>query len=63
MILSVNGIEITAPRSSDSAESVTGDDNYERIYSTIAALKPGDTLVVTVFREGKVLKLTTTIDR
>ncbi|MCM3870694.1 MAG: trypsin-like peptidase domain-containing protein [Pyrinomonadaceae bacterium] len=63
VILSVNGIDIIAPRSSGSVERVTGDENYERIYSSIAALKPGDALVVTVFREGKVLKLTTTIDR
>ena len=63
VILSVNGIDIIAPRSSDSVETVRGDENYERIYNSIAALKAGDSLVVAVFREGKVLKLTTTIDR
>ena len=63
VILSVNNIAITDPRSAQSLGSLTGDENYERIYNTVAALKPGDPLVVTVFREGKVLKLTTTIER
>jgi serine protease Do len=59
VILNVNGIDIMAPKASDSA----GNENYEKIYDSIAALKPGDTLVVTVFRGGKVLKLTAAIDR
>jgi len=63
VILSVNNIAIIDPRSAQSIGSLTSDENYERIYNTVAALKPGDPLVVTVFREGKVLKLTTTIDR
>ena len=63
VILSVNNIAIIDPRSAQSLGSLTSDENYERIYNTVAALKPGDPLVVTVFREGKVLKLTTTIDR
>ena len=63
VILSVNNITIIDPRSAQSLGSLTSDENYERIYNTVAALKPGDPLVVTVFREGKVLKLTTTIDR
>jgi serine protease Do len=63
VILSVNNISIIDPRSAQSLGSLTSDENYERIYNTVAALKPGDPLVVTVFREGKVLKLTTTIDR
>ena len=63
VILSVNNITIIDPRSTQSLGSLTSDENYERIYNTVAALKPGDPLVVTVFREGKVLKLTTTIDR
>lgn len=63
VILSVNNIAIIDPRSTQSLGSLTSDENYERIYNTVAALKPGDPLVVTVFREGKVLKLTTTIDR
>jgi serine protease Do len=63
VILSVNGIAIVAPALSDSVDSLTVDENYETIYNSIATLKPGDTLVVTVFREGRVLKLTTKIDR
>ena len=64
VILSVNGIAIVAPNASDSFGSVsTADENYSTIYNSIATLKPGDPLVVTVFREGKVVKLTTTIDR
>jgi serine protease Do len=63
VILSVNNIAIIDPRSAQSLESFTSDENYERIYNSVAALNPGDPLVVTVFREGKVLKLTTTIPR
>jgi len=61
VILSVNNIAIVDPRSAQSLGSFTGDENYEKIYNSVAALKSGDPLVVTVFREGKVLKLTTTI--
>jgi len=63
VILSVNNIAIVDPRSAQSLGSFTGDENYEKIYNSVAALKPGDPLVVTVFREGKVLKLTTAIAR
>jgi serine protease Do len=63
VILSVNNIAIIDPRSAQSLGSFTSDENYERIYNSVATLKPGDPLVVTVFREGKVLKLTTTIVR
>ena len=63
VILSVNNIAIIDPHSAQSLGSFTTDENYERIYNSVAALKPGDPLVVTVFREGKVLKLTTTIVR
>jgi S1-C subfamily serine protease len=63
VILSVNNIAIIDPRSAQSLGSFTSDENYERIYNSVAALKPGDPLVVTVFREGKVLKLTTAIVR
>jgi S1-C subfamily serine protease len=63
VILSVNNIAIIDPRSAQSLASFTSDENYERIYNSVAALKPGDPLVVTVFRDGKVLKLTTTIMR
>jgi len=63
IILSVNNIAIIDPRSAQSLGSFTSDENYETIYNSVAALKPGDPLVVTVFREGKVLRLTTTIMR
>ena len=63
VILSVNNITIIDPRSAQSLGSFTSDENYEKIYNSVAALKPGEPLVVTVFREGKVLKLTTTIMR
>jgi serine protease Do len=63
VILSVNNIGVIDPRSAQSLGSFTSDENYERLYNSVAALKPGDPLVVTVLREGKVLKLTTTIDR
>jgi S1-C subfamily serine protease len=63
VILSVNNIAIIDPRSTQSLGSLTSDENYEKIYNSVAALRPGDPLVVTVFREGKVLKLTTTIER
>ena len=63
VILSVNNIAIVDPRSAQSLGSFTSDENYERIYNSVAALRPGDPLVVTVFREGKVLKLTTTIEK
>jgi S1-C subfamily serine protease len=61
VILSVNNIAIIEPRSAQLLGSFTSDENYEKIYNSVAALKPGDPLVVTVFRDGKVLKLTTTI--
>jgi serine protease Do len=62
VILSVNNIDITAA-SATSFGPDTNDENYEKIYNSIAALRPGDNLIVTVYREGKVVKLTTTIDR
>ncbi|HEU5239566.1 MAG TPA: trypsin-like peptidase domain-containing protein [Pyrinomonadaceae bacterium] len=63
VILSVNNIPVIDPSSAQSLGNLTSDENYERIYNSVATLKPGDPLVVTVFREGKVLKLTTSIDR
>lgn len=63
VILSVNNIAIVDPRSTQSLGSLTSDENYEKIYNSVAALRPGDPLVVTVFREGKVLKLTTMIEK
>lgn len=50
VILSVNGIQIT-----------DNDRSEEPILSSIGMLKPGDTLVVTVFRQGQVVKLSTPI--
>ena len=63
VILSVNNISVIDPRSAQLLGNLTSDENYERIYNNVATLKPGDPLVVTVLREGKVLRLTTTIDR
>ena len=63
VILSVNNISVIDPRSAQLLGNLTTDENYERIYNSVATLKPGDPLVVTVFREGKVLSLTTTIER
>jgi Trypsin-like serine proteases, typically periplasmic, contain C-terminal PDZ domain len=63
VILSVNNIPVIDPTSAQSLGNLTSDENYERIYNSVATLKPGDPLVVTVFREGKVLKLATTIDK
>ena len=62
VILSVNNIDIT-PAAATSFGADPNDENYEKIYNSIAALRPGDNLIVTVYREGKVVKLTTTIDR
>ena len=63
IILRINDIDINAPTTIDQLNGLTSDESYEKIYNSIAALKPGSTLVVTVFREGKVLKLTTAMDR
>ena len=63
VILSVNNIAIVDPPSAQSFGSFSTDENYERIYNSVAALKPGDPLVVTVWRQGKALKLTTTIQK
>jgi len=62
VILRINDIDIVAP-AVDPLSGSTSDENYEKIYQSLAALKPGAALAVTVFREGKALKLTTTIDR
>jgi len=63
VILSVNNIAVVDPSAAQFLGNLTSDENYERIYNSVATLKPGDPLVVTVFREGKVLKLATTIDK
>jgi serine protease Do len=44
-ILRVNGV------------SVENDGSYDEIYGSIARLKPGDNLVITVFRQGQTVKL------
>jgi S1-C subfamily serine protease len=45
IILAVNGVDVYA------AES------FDDIYSNITKVKPGDNLVITIFRQGKILKL------
>ncbi|MBV9927497.1 MAG: trypsin-like peptidase domain-containing protein [Acidobacteria bacterium] len=51
IILNANGVPV--------AEN---DGSYDTILNNIAALKPGDTLVVMVFRQGLFVKLSTTIE-
>jgi serine protease Do len=63
VILSVNEIQITAAATADEITDVTSDDSYVRIYNCIGALKMGDSLVVKVLRQGKVVNLSTTIER
>jgi len=65
VILSVNDIEITPPKVTDGLgfNWSTSDESYERIYNRIAGLKPGDLVAVKVFRGGKVVTLTTTVER
>ena len=61
IILSVNDIDVTAP-SADGSFALGAGDNYDRILSSIGSLRPGDAVAVKVLREGKVIKLTTTIE-
>jgi serine protease Do len=63
VILSVNDVDITATSTAEPPAGREAGDNYERIFSSIGDLKPGDALVLKVLREGKVVKLTTTIER
>lgn len=51
VVLSVNGVPVTE-----------NDGGYEPILNSIGALKSGDALVVTVFRQGQVVKLSTRIE-
>lgn len=51
VVLNVNGIPVTE-----------NDGSYEPILNSIGALKPGDNLVVRVFRQGQVVKLSTRIE-
>ena len=52
VILSVNNIAITAA-SATSLGADTNDENYEKIYNSIAALRPGDNLIVRFTVKGK----------
>ena len=63
VILSVNDVDITATSTAEPLAGQGADDSYERIFSSIGSLKPGAALVLKVLREGKVVKLTTTIER
>jgi serine protease Do len=61
VILSVNNIAVTA--TTEPPIGVGADDNYERILNSLVSLKPGDPVIMTVLRAGKVIKLTTTIEQ
>ena len=61
VILSVNGIDVSAPSMNESLVLGAGD-NYDRIVNSIESLKGGDVLSLKVFRGGKVLLLTTNIE-
>jgi S1-C subfamily serine protease len=63
VILSVNDVDITTTSTAEPLAGRGAGDSYERIFSSIGNLKPGDPLVLKVLREGKVVKLTTTIER
>jgi len=67
VILSINEIQITAACTAActaaKAVEIGCDDSYERIYNSVGALKLGDNLVVKVLREGRVMNLSTTIER
>ena len=63
VILSINEIQITAASTGTQVADVTTDDSYERIYNCIGTLRLGDSLVVKVLRQGKVVNLSTTIER
>jgi S1-C subfamily serine protease len=51
VILNVNGIPV-----------LDNDNSYDVVLSSLVALKPGDTLVVQVFRQGQFVKLFTPIE-
>ena len=61
IILSVNDIDVAAPTMTDSFALAAGD-SYDHTVNTIASLKAGDQLVLKVLREGRIVKLTTTIE-
>jgi S1-C subfamily serine protease len=51
VILCVNEIKVTE-----------NDGSYEPIYNSIGTLKPGDSLVIKVFRQGQIFKLSIPIE-
>src|SRR6185295_6418723 len=61
IILSLHDIDVTAPTMTDSFALSAGD-SYDHTVNTIASLKAGDQLVLKVLREGRIVKLTTTIE-
>ena len=61
IILSVNDIDVTAPTMTESFALGAGD-SYDRTVNTIGSLKAGDQLVLKVLREGKIVKMTTTLE-
>ena len=63
VVLSVNNIEITPARAPGGLgfNWATSDESYERVYNTIAGLKPGDLVTAKILRGGKVVTLTTTV--
>ena len=61
IILSVNDIDVTAPTLTESFALGAGD-SYDRTVNTIGSLKAGDQLVLKVLREGKIVKLTTSVE-
>jgi S1-C subfamily serine protease len=64
VVLSVNNIEITPARAPGGLgfNWATSDESYERVYNTIAGLKPGDLVTAKILRGGKVVTLTTTVE-
>lgn len=65
VILSVNDIQIMPASAPEGLgfNWTTSDESYERIYNNIAGLKAGDPVAVKIFRGGKVVTLTTTVER
>jgi S1-C subfamily serine protease len=61
VILSVNNIDVTAPQMIESFTLGAGD-NYDRIANSIERLKAGEMITMKVFRGGKVLMLTATLE-
>ena len=52
VILGVNGIQVTENNGRDGP-----------IYNSIGAVKPGDSLVMKVFRQGQIIKLSIPVER